>query len=73
MCQESETLPVGTYARRVSCEPFGTVHIWVHAYYLSISPSVPCSMFCLCIKGRGFCLFFFNIFPDYPCNDTNLQ
>lgn len=34
------------------------------------SQSVPCSTFCV-YKREGF--FFFNIFPNYPCNDTNLQ
>lgn len=34
----------------------------------AFSQSVPCSMFYVYKRE-----VFFNIFPDYPCNDTNLQ
>jgi hypothetical protein len=58
MSLEGETLPVGMWAGCVRCGAFGTVCIWVRAYYLSISHSVPCSMFCVYKRE----VFFFLIY-----------
>lgn len=71
MSPEGETLPrgrVGWGVRDVGT--LGTVHVRVcllpqHSHKMY---HVACFVY---IKGRV--CFFLNIFPGYPCNDTNLQ